>query len=69
VNAVALLSEKEILEAVRWMLAEHQYLIEPSAAATVAACLSGKAGRPAGPAAVVLSGRNVSLESLRKILC
>ncbi len=68
VDAVALLSEEEILAAVRWMLSEHQYLVEPSAAATVAAILSGKAGRLESPAAVVLSGRNVSLETLRRIL-
>jgi threonine dehydratase len=67
-DAVALLSEEEILEAVRWMLAEHQYLVEPSAAVTVAACLTGKAGKLESPAVVVLSGRNVSLETLRKIL-
>jgi threonine dehydratase len=68
VDGVALLSEEEILEAVRWLLAEHQYLVEPSGAATVAACRSGKIGRPASPAVVVLSGRNVALETLRRIL-
>lgn len=68
VDAVALVSEEEILAAVRWMLAEHQYLVEPSGAGTVAAILSGKTGRLESPAAVVLSGRNVSLESLRRIL-
>ena len=68
VDRVALISEAEIFDAVRWMLDAHQYLIEPSAAATVAACLMGKAGRLDGPAVVVLSGRNVSLETLRRIL-
>ena len=65
---VALVSEEEIFEGVRWMLAEHQYLIEPSAAAAVAACLTGKAGRLEGPAVVVITGRNVSLETLRRVL-
>jgi threonine dehydratase len=68
VDHVALLSEEEVFDAVRWMLAEHQYLIEPSAAVTVAACLSGKVGRPDTPIVVVLSGRNVSLETLKRIL-
>jgi threonine dehydratase len=68
-DAVALLSEEEIFEAVRWMLYEHQYLVEPSAAVTVAACLTGKAGKLESPAVVVLSGRNVSLETIRRILC
>jgi threonine dehydratase len=68
VDGVALLSEEEILGAVQWMLAEHQYLVEPSAAVTVAACLTGKAGKLDTPTVVVLSGRNVSLETLRRIL-
>jgi threonine dehydratase len=68
VDRVALVSEEEIFAGVRWMLENHQHLIEPSAAAAVAACLSGKAGRFDGPVVVVISGRNVSLETLRKIL-
>jgi threonine dehydratase len=68
VDRVALVSEREIFEGVRWMLEEHQHLIEPSAAAAVAACLTGKAGRFDGPVVVVISGRNVSLETLRRIL-
>jgi threonine dehydratase len=69
VHRVALVSEAEILDAVRWTLAEHQYLIEPTAAVTIAACLSGKAGKLKGPAVVVVSGRNVSAASVRKIVC
>ena len=68
IDRVALVSEREIFEGVRWMLEDHQHLIEPSAAAAVAACLTGKAGRFDGPVVVVISGRNVSLETLRKIL-
>jgi threonine dehydratase len=68
IDRVALVSEREIFEGVRWMLEKHQHLIEPSAAAAVAACLTGKAGRFDGPVVVVISGRNVSLGTLRKIL-
>ncbi len=68
VDAVALLSEEEILDAVRWILDWHQYLVEPSGAVAVAAIRTGKAGSLRGPAVAVLSGRNVSLETLRKIL-
>ena len=68
IDRVALVSEGEIFDAVAWMLEKHQYLIEPSAAATVAACLTGKVGGLGGPAVVVLSGRNVSLETLNRIL-
>jgi len=68
IDRVALVSETEIFEAVGWMLEKHQYLIEPSAAATVAACLRGKVGALGGPAIVVISGRNVSVQTLERIL-
>jgi threonine dehydratase len=68
VDVVALLTEEEILDGVRWVLDRHQYLIEPSAAVAVAAIRTGKAGPMSAPAVAILSGRNVSLETLRKIL-
>ena len=68
IAGVALLTEEEIFEAVRFMLDRYQYLVEPSAAVTVAAILTGKAGRLAAPAVAVLSGRNVALPTLRRIL-
>ena len=67
-DGVALLTEAELFEAVRFVLDRHQYLVEPSAAVTVAAILGGKAGRLASPTVAVLSGRNVALATLRKIL-
>jgi threonine dehydratase len=69
VNRVALVSEDEILEGVRWMLANHQYLIEPTAAVAVAACLNGRIGQSSDTTVIVISGRNVSVESMKKILC
>ncbi len=68
VTGVALVEEDEILQAVRWMLASHQYLIEPTAAVTVAACLAKKIN-VTEPAVVVISGRNVSAETIHRILC
>jgi threonine dehydratase len=68
IDRVALVTEEEIFEGVRWMLQWHQHLIEPSAAAAVAACLTGRAGPFDAPVVVVISGRNVSLETLRRIL-
>ncbi len=68
VDGVALLTEEEIFEAVRFMLDRHQYLIEPSSAVTVAAILTGKAGRLDAPAVAVISGRNVAMPTLRRIL-
>jgi threonine dehydratase len=69
VDQVALVSESEILDAVRWMLDHHQYLIEPTAAVTIAACLSGKIDELDRPTVIVISGRNVSTNTVKKILC
>jgi threonine dehydratase len=65
---VALLTEEEIFAGVRFVLEHHQYLIEPSSAVTVAAVLTGKAGLLQGPTVAVVSGRNMELETLRRIL-
>lgn len=62
-------NDDEIRDAVRWMIEEHQYLIEPTAAAVLAACLSGKVAPLAAPAVVVISGRNVSSATVKKLLC
>ena len=69
VDRVALVTEDEILAAVRWMLAEHPYMIEPTAAVALAACLTGKVGKLSSPTVVVITGRNVSADTLQKILC
>jgi len=68
IGGVALLTEDEIFEAVRFMLDRHQYLIEPSSAVTVAAILTGKAGRLDSPTVAVISGRNVALPTVQRIL-
>jgi len=51
------------------MVAHHQYLIEPTPAVAIAACLAGKVGKLEGPATVIITGRNVSLETIQRILC
>jgi threonine dehydratase len=68
IGGVALLTEEEIFEAVRFMLDRHQYLVEPSSAVTIAAILSGRGGPFASPAVAVVSGRNVALATIRRIL-
>jgi len=67
VDGIALISEKELKQAVCWFLEHHQYLIEPSAAVAVASCLYGHV-RPKGPAVVILTGRNVSYSTVQKLL-
>ena len=69
VDRVVLVTEEEIMEGVRWMLEHHQYLIEPTAAVPIAACLAAKIGPLPGPAVVVVTGRNVSSEAVKRILC
>jgi threonine dehydratase len=68
IDGVALITEEEIFDAVRFMLDKHQYLIEPSSAVTVAAILADKAGRLDSPVVAVISGRNVALSTVRRIL-
>lgn len=68
VDEVTLLSEDEILAAVRWFLKTHRYLVEPSSAVTLAACLTGKLRHVGSPTVLVLTGRNVALDSLKMIL-
>lgn len=69
VHQVRLVSEAEIFQAMRLVMEQHQYLIEPTAAVTVAACVTGKVGRLDSPTVVVLSGRNVAAAVWRRILC
>ena len=68
VRRVALVDEAQLRRGVRWMLSEHQYLVEPSAAAVVAACLEEDLRPLAGPVVVVISGRNVAASSVASIL-
>jgi threonine dehydratase len=67
-DEVVLVSEQEIIQGVRWMLEHHQYLIEPSSAVVIAACLSKKIKKVHFPTVIVLSGRNVSFSTIQSIL-
>ncbi|MCG8435076.1 MAG: threonine/serine dehydratase [Gammaproteobacteria bacterium] len=61
INRVILVSEQEIKDAMRWLLREHQLIVEPSGAAPVAALL--KIGpQKFNRAAVVITGRNISAD-------
>ncbi len=68
ITRVALASEEEIVAAMGWVFDHHHYLIEPSAAVTVACCLSGAVGSLEPPVVVVLSGRNVDGRLARRLL-
>ncbi|MEU8076065.1 threonine/serine dehydratase [Catellatospora citrea] len=67
IDRFVLLEENEVSHAVRWLLNEHQLLVEPSGAAAVAALLKE---RPTGfsRVAAVLTGRNVSGERYSSLI-
>ncbi|HEX9815968.1 MAG TPA: pyridoxal-phosphate dependent enzyme [Candidatus Thermoplasmatota archaeon] len=68
VDDVALITEEEIFDAVRWMLEHHQYVMEPTSAVVIAALLTKRVPRLKTPTLVVISGRNLSVKTLRRIL-
>ncbi len=66
VSQTVLVGEDEIWEGVRWMFRAHQYIIEPSSSVAIGACLNPSI-QVTGPTVVVISGRNVSEETLQRI--
>ena len=68
IDHVVLLTESEIRDGVVWMLDHHHCLIEPSSAAALAALSFSKLEKLNGPAVVILTGRNIALETLRNII-
>ena len=67
-GGVAEVSEAQIEDGVRWMFDHHQLVIEPSAAAAIAAVLAYSEKMIETPTVVVLTGRNVSRKVLERIL-
>jgi threonine dehydratase len=65
VREVVLLAEAQITDAMRWLLVHEHVLVEGSAAVGVAALLGGMRP-PAGPVAVLLTGRNVAASVLQQ---
>jgi len=69
VDDVVLVSDEEIVNALRLILERSKLLAEPAGATALAALLAGKAGVPRGARTVaVLSGGNVDLATLKRIL-
>jgi threonine dehydratase len=64
VEAVILVSEAEIREAMKFLLTRMKILVEPSGAVTAAAVLFGKLPADVSHPGIVLSGGNVDLEFL-----
>ncbi len=67
-EGVLLVSDAEIAEAVRFLLARAKVLVEPSGAAALAALLHGKLADPPATVGAVLTGGNADFEILARIL-
>ena len=69
VDDVVLVTDDEILAALRLILDRCKLLVEPSGAAATAALMTGKAAVPTGANTVsILSGGNISLDRLKALL-
>lgn len=69
VDDVVLVTDDEILDAMRLLLERTKLLVEPAGAAATAALLTGKAGAGDGARAIAtLSGGNVDFEKLKALL-
>jgi threonine dehydratase len=62
VDDIVLVSEREIIAAMRTVLEDLKLLIEPSSAVAVAAVLAGKVGDAGAHVGVIITGGNVDLE-------
>lgn len=67
VDEIAHIKENELREALCWLLKNHQYLIEPSAAVALASCLY-RYTRLIGPTVIILTGRNVSYSTVQQLV-
>jgi len=69
VDDVVIVTDDEILEAMRLLLERTKLLVEPAGAAATAALLAGKAGvKPGSRVVATLSGGNIDFEKLKRLL-
>ncbi|WP_162902406.1 pyridoxal-phosphate dependent enzyme [Facilibium subflavum] len=68
VDEVVLVDELQILKAMRYMLLNHRFLLEGAAVVGIAAIQNNLLRLPAGNCAVILSGNNVQVDILDKIM-
>ncbi|MCA9912190.1 MAG: threonine/serine dehydratase [Anaerolineae bacterium] len=68
VDKIVLVSEEQIAAAMRWMLSVQGWLVEGGGSVGVAALLHGVIPADDRPTAVVVSGGNLDLETLHRIL-
>lgn len=68
VDDIVTVDEDEIADAIRFLLREHGLLVEGAGAVGVAALLQGRIAVDGQPTAVLLTGRNISLDVLGGLL-
>jgi threonine dehydratase len=68
VDETVLVSEEEIADAIRFCLTEQRIVVEGGAAVGIAALLSNKVRNLGKTAAIVLSGGNISMQVLKKLI-
>jgi threonine dehydratase len=68
VDEVVLVDEEEIRDALRWTLEVPHVLVEPSAVLGIAALQAGRVDVAGRHVAVVTTGRNVAVDTLRSVL-
>ena len=68
VTAVVTVSETEIEEAIRFLARAHGVVAEGAGAVAAAGVLAGRVPRGEGALVVVVSGRNIALERLARVL-
>lgn len=68
VDEIAVVSDEEILDAMRFLFDRLKLVVEPSGASAIGALLAGRARAPGARIGVVLSGGNVDQERFRALL-
>jgi threo-3-hydroxy-L-aspartate ammonia-lyase len=68
VDEVVLVSEEEVYEAMRFLFVRLKLVVEPTGAVAAAALLTGKLRRYGRRVGIILSGGNVALDVLRRVV-
>ena len=68
VSEIVLVSDAQILDAMRFLFDRMKLVVEPSGAATVAALLSGQVALPGTRVGLVISGGNIDVQRFVALL-
>jgi threonine dehydratase len=68
VDRIEMVSEAAIAQAMRWMISEHGWIVEGGGAVGIAAVQAGLVKSDGRSTVIVVSGGNVDVETLRKVL-